>query len=112
MTKKYQFLFIILIAIQFVNKIGYSNDELVQVWGYQFGSSNSDVGRDVVGDNLGNCYIVGDTKAKIGDNHFGRRDVYVAKFDSSGKIVWINQFGSNQDDLCISCGYCVCHHTS
>ena len=84
---------LILIFILFSIKNSYSNDELELVWGHQFGSSNSDVARDVVGDDTGNIYIVGETEGTLGNAKYGKRDVYVAKFDSSSKILWINQFG-------------------
>ncbi|MCX6235169.1 MAG: T9SS type A sorting domain-containing protein [Bacteroidetes bacterium] len=69
-------------------------------WNAMFGGSGTDCGKDVIVDNLGNIYVVGDFS---GNTHFGDeslvstglRDVFLAKFSPSGDLLWIRQLLSS-----------------
>lgn len=66
------------------------------LWSRQFPeTSTQDIGRDIAVDNLGNAYITG-----IIDGAFGGRnhDAFVAKYDSVGNELWIQQLESNNYD--------------
>ena len=63
------------------------------VWSYTCGGINQDEGYGVAIDQLGNLYVVGDTKS------FGAGDwdAYLAKFNSSG-VVWTQTWGGIEKD--------------
>lgn len=62
-----------------------------------------DGAEDVSADSLGNCYVTGYFS---GTAHFGSgtvtstggQDVFVAKYDTNGDIVWVSQAGGNGND--------------
>lgn len=62
-------------------------------WGHSFGSSNSDFGNDMVTDNMGNVYVLGNVFGtfNIGSGSYtthGSVDAIVAKYNSSGVLIW------------------------
>jgi hypothetical protein len=65
----------------------------------QFGSNFDDIGYGVALDSSANAFITGSTKGLLGTSAFGFADVFLAKFDSSGNLLFIQQFGSNRDDI-------------
>jgi len=69
-------------------------------WVRQFGTSGADVAAGVAVGPTGNVFVAGDTNGTFTGNGYagGDRDAYVAKFDASGDLVWIRQFGSPGDD--------------
>ena len=57
----------------------------VKQWTRQFGTSTTDVGREVAHDSGGNLYISGHTDGSLdGNSNAGGSDVFVVKYDSSG----------------------------
>jgi len=82
----------------FVAKI---SSEGTCVWIRQFGSAQSDGACGVQLDRNGNCYVAGNTTCRIVSDVSDGRDVateeymsecpFVAKFDSTGELVWFNQ---------------------
>jgi len=65
----------------------------------QFGSNLDDIGRAVTVDSSGNIYITGSTGGNLGTISFGGLDVFLAKFDPTGNLLFIQQFGSSRDDI-------------
>lgn len=66
------------------------------LWVKQFGSSGSDHGYSVSADSLGNIYICGETSGSFGaSNTTYNSDAYLAKLDTDGNILWIDQFSSS-----------------
>ncbi|MEK6476039.1 SBBP repeat-containing protein [Catalinimonas sp. 4WD22] len=68
-----------------------------------FGGSGSDVGYDVVADNLGNSFVTGvfSNSATFGEYSLtstGNRDIFLAKLDTTGTVKWVLQAGSTFDD--------------
>ncbi len=68
------------------------------VWSQQFGSANIQEGRILLVDGQGNIVIAGDFIESIDFGggplvSAGNRDMFVAKFDSSGKLLWNRRFG-------------------
>jgi hypothetical protein len=82
----------------FVAKI---SSEGTCVWIRQFGSAQSDGACGVQLDRNGNCYVAGNTTCRIVSDVSDGRNVateeymsecpFVAKFDSTGQLVWFNQ---------------------
>lgn len=67
-----------------------------QLWIKQLGTSGTDNGHSVNTDSLGNVYICGETTGAFGaDNTSYNSDAYLAKLDSVGNILWIDQYSSS-----------------
>ena len=71
----------------------------------QFGSSDYDYAVKAVADGDGNVYVAGMTRGAVNtpgqaapNSKSGGSDVFVAKFDPSGALLWVSQFGSSSDD--------------
>ncbi len=71
-------------------------------------------GADVIAltaDRIGNCYVTGQhvnatfagtNSVNITVSHLGNKDSFVAKYDSSGKVLWVKSYGYNySEDKCI-----------
>ena len=67
-----------------------------ELWTRQFGSGGSDRASGVVIDGRGDAYVSGSTSGVLdGQQTYGDDDVFVLKFDPSGKTMWVRQFGSD-----------------
>ena len=53
-------------------------------------------------DDVNNIIISGDTKGNFGGKNAGKSDCFFMKLDSSGSVLFIKQFGTDEDDF--SCG--------
>lgn len=93
----------------FVAKFAASNGRLD--WAKRAGGPENDRGLDItVDDNFNNinCFVTGDFNddAVFGEgeanetklNTIGSRDMFVAKFNSSGNLVWVEQAGGTETD--------------
>ncbi|MEG3987649.1 SBBP repeat-containing protein [Microcoleus sp. S28C3] len=69
-----------------------------RLWLKQFGSREDDSPSDLVVDNAGNLYLTGKTKGTLGGSNVGSQDIWAAKYDSNGNRLWLQQFGSREDD--------------
>jgi hypothetical protein len=72
------------------------------LWTRQIGTTASDVGESVAVDGLGNAYISGYTDGSLGGPNAGSRDAFLAKYDSSGSLLWTSQIGTMADDVSYS----------
>ena len=68
-----------------------------------FGGSSGDFPSNVVVDSLGNAYITGDFRNTVnfgGGNitSAGDNDIFVAKLDSTGSVVWVKTYGDSSFD--------------
>ncbi len=73
------------------------------LWARKNGSQFSEAGNAVVADAAGNVYVVGDflNGANIGGSNFvssGGLDIYVAKYNPAGQLLWARKAGGNYDD--------------
>ncbi|MCP4133889.1 MAG: hypothetical protein GY754_23165 [bacterium] len=65
----------------------------------QFGTTADDYAVSSAVDSSGNIYIAGNTTGAFeGYSSLGSDDIFLAKFDSSGKKLWIKQYGSSGSD--------------
>lgn len=83
-----------------------------QVWGTYYGGSDQDVLRALRTDKSGDIIIAGDATSTSGiattdgfQNSYGGgiRDVFVSKFDNTGKQIWGSYYGGSEEDLAWSC---------
>jgi len=70
------------------------------LWARSAGSTNDDEGFGVAADAAGNSYLTGyfRSAATFGANtlnSYGGGDIFVAKYDSDGNLVWVRQAGSS-----------------
>ena len=65
----------------------------------QLGTSTNDMSRGVATDSKGNFYISGFTAGSLGSTNQGPWDAWVAKYNSSGTLVWKRQLGTSVDDV-------------
>ncbi|MDP4228597.1 MAG: hypothetical protein Q8910_19840, partial [Bacteroidota bacterium] len=69
------------------------------LWEKQFGTDSTDVGNGIYAGNQGFVYLTGITRGKLGDLSFGSADGFMMKLDSSGKKIFVDQFGTPADDF-------------
>ena len=63
-------------------------------WTQQFGTPANDVLWDLAVDGNGNTYATGYTFGSLGATNVGQDDIIVAKYDPTGKRVWLTQIGT------------------
>jgi hypothetical protein len=68
------------------------------LWTRQFGTSSEDGGQSVVVDAYGNIYVSGWTEGNLDGSNAGAWDAFLAKFDSSGSLLWKRQIGTSSVD--------------
>ncbi len=68
-----------------------------KIWGLQFGTRFADGARKVATDSNGDVYVIGDTFGPFGFQ-VGDFDIFLAKFNKDGQLLWIRQFGTKNDD--------------
>jgi hypothetical protein len=68
------------------------------LWTDQIRSNNSDQAHDVTTDPTG-VYVVGNTHGDLDSRHSGEVDVFIRKYDTNGKILWAEQFGTKDVDF-------------
>lgn len=69
-----------------------------RMWKQQLGSSQDDYSYAVATDSNGNIYISGRTAGFLTEEFKGEFDAWVAKYNSSGTLVWKRQLGSSGYD--------------
>jgi hypothetical protein len=72
-------------------------------WIRQIGTSKSDWASAIVIDTAGNAYITGQTNEDLDDavgsgTHFGGADAFLLKYDSTGTLQWVKQWGTTDLD--------------
>jgi len=69
------------------------------LWTRSLKSSGWQLSRSVAVDLFGNVYLAGHTDGSLEGNNAGEIDAWVAKYDSSGNLQWIDQFGTPSNDI-------------
>ena len=67
-------------------------------WIAQIGTSAEDWGWGVAPDGEGGVFVTGFTYGMLGEESFGDRDGFLARYDAEGNQSWIKQFGSDAED--------------
>ncbi len=68
------------------------------LWTEQLGSSAVEICQSVTVDAFGNAWISGHTYGTLGGINAGYYDAYLAKYDTSGNLLWTEQLGTSVDD--------------
>jgi hypothetical protein len=76
-------------------------------WSSRAGGEHHDYGTSIAVDDFGNTFVVGyfrdvchfDEQDKFTLTSKGEADIFVAKFDRVGTIIWVNQVGGSADDF-------------
>jgi len=69
------------------------------VWSRQFGTPGEENVQWCAIDNLGGIYITGSTTGDLSGKNAGKEDVFVVKYNTDGKLLWLKQFGTDSLDL-------------
>jgi len=70
------------------------------MWTRQLGTSVDDSSQGIVVDSNSNIFISGVTRGTLGDTNAGNDDIWVARYDHQGNLLWTEQFGTpNLDDF-------------
>ena len=65
----------------------------------QLGTSGVDMAHGVTTDSSDNIYVTGYTEGGLdGNTSLGKKDIFLAKYNSSGTKQWTKQLGSSADD--------------
>lgn len=67
------------------------------LWKRQLGSTGTESSRGVAVDGAGNVYICGSTTGNLARPNAGSWEAYLAKYDASGTLLWVDQFGTGAD---------------
>lgn len=71
-----------------------------QLWVRQLGTAADDVAYAATVDSSGNVYLAGFTSGTFSSQTAaGAKDVFLAKYDSSGTLSWVKQWGTPADDI-------------
>lgn len=65
------------------------------LWLQEMTTSNSDSCESIAVDSLGNAYCYGNTRASLYEPNGGGIDIFIAKYDPSGNLIYGKQFGAN-----------------
>lgn len=81
----------------FIVKLDSSGNKL---WGVQLGSTGNEDSYDIATDISGDVYVTGSTTGALGGNtNQGSTDLFIAKYDSVGSLVWVKQIGTVEGEL-------------
>ena len=69
------------------------------LWKTQLGTANEEQALGVSVDGSGNPYITGVTDGSLGGTHQGSLDAFLAKYSSTGGLLWKTQVGTSNDDI-------------
>ena len=70
-----------------------------QLWVEQFGTTSFDEINGVAVDSGGQIYVAGVTEGALGDANQGFADAFLAKYDGTGKQLWVKQLGTSSTDV-------------
>jgi hypothetical protein len=76
------------------------------LWAVQAGGTNDDIGEGVAVDAAGSCYVTGSFSGNasfgstnlVGSTAPTSSDIFVAKYDGSGNLLWVTQAGGDRDN--------------
>ena len=78
--------------------VGKLNPDGELIWIQQFGSSGADNPKNIILDEANNVYVCGYTSGQMGEEAFGSRDMFLAKYSGDGDQQWVKQYGTPQED--------------
>src|SRR5574338_266100 len=69
------------------------------LWRRQLGSEAYESANSVATDSAGNVYLAGYTEGSLRGANLGGADAWLAKYDCSGRPLWRQQFGTEENDV-------------
>ncbi|MBN2535116.1 MAG: SBBP repeat-containing protein [Spirochaetales bacterium] len=69
-----------------------------EIYRLQIGTNLADDIKRIICDQDNNIIVVGSTDGTLGESSFGGKDIFVSKYTTSGKLLWITQYGSDKTD--------------
>lgn len=79
-------------------RLGHAEDPYQVTWSRQIGTASADTGSAVAVDASGNVYFTGSTSGSLAGPNAGSRDIFLAKYDATGGLIWSQQLGSSGND--------------
>ena len=70
-----------------------------QQWTRELTSNDHEQGQSVAIDEIGNVYMTGYTNGDLEGPNLGWSDVFLSKYNSTGELLWTNQFGTDTIDI-------------
>jgi len=67
-------------------------------WTRFIGEESDDRGLKLALDDQGNAFVTG-SLTEIESNPFSKTDAFIAKFDTTGSLVWLNSYGEEGDEV-------------
>lgn len=64
----------------------------------QYGTPQADTAEGMATDGAGGVLLAGETSGSFGGPNLGESDIYVARVDPQGALLWVRQFGSTEDE--------------
>ncbi len=71
------------------------------LWGKRLGGSEQDFCADIAVDQQGNIYIIGNTGSNLFAKKRNAYEVFLAKFDAAGNLLWGKQFEDGLDAIVV-----------
>lgn len=84
----------------YINKFDYQGKS---IWGTSEVAAEGDtVAREVVVDQNGNIFVIGDSGGLFGESPRGRSPCYVIKLNQDGRKSWVKRFGPKHGKMCLA----------
>lgn len=70
-----------------------------RLWTKLLGTSDSERGRGIAADAIGNIYVAGTSAGDLdGETNAGAEDAFIAKYDTNGNKIWVKLLGTTSAD--------------
>ncbi|MHC4563118.1 MAG: SBBP repeat-containing protein [Planctomycetota bacterium] len=79
----------------YISKYTSSGEE---VWMRQLTGGTDCTSYDISADGLGGVFVSGMTNGDVGGANAGSVDAFVARYDTSGNLTWVKQYGTSEED--------------
>jgi hypothetical protein len=96
------FLAVLTLGIILFASAALAEDPYEVAWSRQLGSSQSDQGKSIAVDASGNIYMSGNTRGSLSGPRIGGVDAFLAKFNATGNLLWMEQLGTTESDWFLS----------
>jgi hypothetical protein len=72
------------------------------LWSKHMGTSSGDGTNGVSADGVGNVFVAGSTGGSLFGTHAGSGDAFLAKYGTTGDLLWSRQFGASGSDTALA----------
>jgi hypothetical protein len=72
------------------------------LWSKHMGTSSGDGTNGISADGVGNVYVTGSTGGSLFGTHAGGGDAFLAKYGTTGDLLWSRQFGASGSDTALA----------